>query len=316
MDRNSKQETIKTRRGYIAALFGALFLSMTAIFIRYLTEVYDLPAFVLVYWREAFVAAALLLVLAVHKPLRLTGIRGHIPFLVGYGIILALFNATWTFSVAFNGAAVATVLAYSSVAFTVVLGWLILKEEITLIKVLAVAMSLTGCALVVNAFDPMAWTLNAAGTAVGMSAGLCYSLYGIMGRAAAERDLNTWTTLFYIFTFASFMVLGLNLFGNGNIPGGAVKAADMLWLGNAWMGWVILIALAVGPTLFGFGLYNVSLRYLPSSTANLVVMVEPVFTSITAYFLFGELLTLTQIAGAALIIGAVAVLRAGTRIKK
>jgi len=73
----------------------------------------------------------------------------------------------------------------------------------------------------------------------------------------------------------------------------------------------MLAALAVGPTLMGYGLYNVSLRYLPSSTANLVVMIEPVFTAVFAYVLFGEMLTAVQLVGGAMILGAVAVLRLG-----
>ncbi|MCD6356626.1 MAG: EamA family transporter [Anaerolineaceae bacterium] len=296
-------------KGYIAALGSALFLSLTAIFIRYLTLEYNLPALVLVYWREEFVALSLLLIFLLFKRECLYGgLNGQIIFLVGYGAVLALFNAIWTFSVNLNGAAVATVLIYSSAAFSTVLGWSILKEKISIKKMLVVAMSLLGCMLVVNIFNLSAKVLNIEGIFVGMAAGLCYSIYGIMGRAAAERGLDTWITLLYIFAFASLMMLALNLVAGKNVPGGAVKPADIFWLGKSWRGWMMLAALAVGPTLLGFGLYNVSLRYLPSSTANLVVIIEPVFTAVTAFFLFGEVLTKSQIAGAALIISAVAIL--------
>ena len=61
----------------------------------------------------------------------------------------------------------------------------------------------------------------------------------------------------------------------------------------------------------GFGLYNMSLHYLPSGTANLVVMIEPVFTAVFAYILFGEVLTAEQLVGGVMILGAVAVLRLG-----
>ena len=106
-------------------------------------------------------------------------------------------------------------------------------------------------------------------------------------------------------------MLGFNLLSEGKIPGSAACPADMLWLGNAWVGWLILAVLAVGQTLMGFGLYNMSLRYLPSSTANLVVMIEPVFTAVFAYILFGEVLTAEQLVGGVMILGAVAVLRLG-----
>ena len=257
------------------------------------------------------VAATLAVIFAIVKPELLRGVRGHIGALAVYGLVLALFNAMWTLSVAFNGAAVATVLVYSSAGFTALLGWLILKEEFTLIKMLVVLLSLLGCGLVVSVFDRSMWGLNTAGVVAGISAGLFYAVYSIMGRTASQRGLNTWTTLFYIFTFASMFMLGFNLLSGGRIPGSAENLADMLWIGNAWTGWLILAVLAVGPTLMGFGLYNVSLRYLPSSTANLVVMIEPVFTAVFAYVLFGEVLKASQLAGGTMILGAVAVLRLG-----
>ena len=71
----------------------------------------------------------------------------------------------------------------------------------------------------------------------------------------------------------------------------------------------MLIILAAGPTVAGFGFYNVALNHLPSSIANLVVTVEPVFTAIIAYLLFGEQLTGLQMLGGLLILGGVASLR-------
>jgi drug/metabolite transporter (DMT)-like permease len=311
MGKTSTEISTHRDRGYAAAVGSALFLSMTAIFILHLTLDYELPALVLAYWREVMVAATLAAVFAIVKPERLHGVRGHTGYLVGYGLVLALFNALWTLSVALNGAAVATVLVYSSAGFTALLVWLILKEDLTLVKILVVVLSLLGCALVVNAFNPSVWGLNTTGVITGISAGLFYAVYSIMGRSASQRGLNTWTTLFYIFTFASIFMLGFNLLSGGKISGSAARPADMLWLGNAWAGWLMLAALAVGPTLMGYGLYNVSLRYLPSSTANLVVMIEPVFTAVFAYILFGEMLTAAQLVGGAMILGAVAVLRLG-----
>ncbi len=59
----------------------------------------------------------------------------------------------------------------------------------------------------------------------------------------------------------------------------------------------------------GFGLYNVSLGYLPSSVANLILSTEPVFTAVIAYLLLGEQMTGIQLAGSLLILGGVAIMR-------
>ena len=59
----------------------------------------------------------------------------------------------------------------------------------------------------------------------------------------------------------------------------------------------------------GFGLYNVSLSYLPSSVANLILTLEPAFTAAIAYFLLGERLNGIQLGGSLMIMSGVAFLR-------
>ena len=296
-------------RGYTIALAAAAILSTTAIFIRHLTVRYGIPALVLALWRDAFVCATLLPALAVLRPGFLRVGRRNLAYLALYGLQLAAFNATWTLSVALNGAAVATVLVYCSAGFTALLGRWLLRERLGLGKVAAVALSLSGCALVSGAFDPSAWRANLAAIATGVLSGLCYAGYSLMGRAAAQRGLDPWTTVLAVFAFATLFLLGINLVPGGLVPGAAARPADLLWLGGEWRGWAVLVLLAAGPTVAGFGLYNVSLSYLPSSVANLVVSTEPVLTAATAYVVFGERLTAVQLAGSAMILGAVVLLR-------
>ena len=61
--------------------------------------------------------------------------------------------------------------------------------------------------------------------------------------------------------------------------------------------------------MVGFGLYNVSLGYLPASVANLIVTLEPVFTTVIAYFLLGERLSSSQFGGSLMILAGVVFLR-------
>ena len=302
-------------RGYPLALLSAAILSTTAIIIRYLTQAYSVPPLLLAFWRDFFVVLTLLLVFKVLRPALLRAGPGQIGFLIGYGLVLAVFNAAWTMSVALNGAAVSTVLAYSSTAFTALLGWWLLKEHLSWAKILAVALSLTGCALVSQAIFPAAWRSNLIGILTGLFSGLLYAMYSLMGRSAAQRGLNPWTTLLYTFGFASVFLLFFNLLPSGilsspGMPSAAVnRPADFFWLGNAWAGWLILFLLAAGPTVLGFGLYNVSLSYLPSSVANLILTLEPVFTATIAYALLDERMNGIQIAGSLLILAGILILR-------
>lgn len=296
-------------RGYSIALISAAILSTTSIFIRHLTQTYHLPALILAFWRDLFVFLTLLPILVLGYRTLLRVNRQHLGYLAFYGLMLALFNSLWTLSVSINGAAVATVLAYCSAGFTVLLGWWFLKEMPDRGKLLAVVLSLSGCVLVAKALDPAAWRLNMMGIVTGILSGLLYAIYTLMGRSASQRGLNPWITLLYTFGFAAVFLLAFNLFSGGHIPGSATAPADLLWLGKSWAGWGMLFLLAAGPTVAGFGLYNVSLSYLPSSVANLVLTLEPAFTAVIAYFLLGELLTWVQIIGSLLILGGVVFLR-------
>jgi drug/metabolite transporter (DMT)-like permease len=259
------------------------------------------------------VAVSLGLALALFRPGLLRPQRGQVGYLVMYGLALAGFNAVWTTAVALNGAAVGTVMAYTSAAFTAVLGWWLLHETMSAGKVVAVVLALGGCVVVSGAWSAAAWRLNLLGVVTGLLSGLGYSIYALMGRRAALSKINPWTVVLYTFGFASVWMLGANLVGGSVIPGAARRVADLLWLGTSVKGWGALLVLAAGPTLVGFGLINVALGYLPSSTANLILTVEPVFTAVVAWFVLGERFTAEHLLGSALIGAGVLWLRLSER---
>jgi len=296
-------------RGYLIALISAAILSTTAVIIRYLTQTYQLPAIVLAFWRDLFVALSLIPILGLLRPALLRVGSQHLRYLVIYGLMLAIFNSLWTVSVALNGAAVATVLAYCSAAFTALLGRWLLNERLDWAKLLAVAICLGGCVLISGALDPAVWRTNLVGILTGILSGLWYAIYSLMGRSAAQRGLNPWTTLLYTFGFAAVFLLFFNLLPGGILPGAATRPSELLWLGDSLAGWGILLLLAAVPTVAGFGLYNVSLSYLPSSVANLIATSEPAFTAMLAYTLLGERLTGVQIGGSLMILAGVVFLR-------
>ncbi|MCE1255413.1 MAG: DMT family transporter [Anaerolineae bacterium] len=299
----------KTSRGYIVALISAVFLSTTAIFIRYLTQTYAVPPLVLAFWRDVFVVVSLFPILLVFKPVLLKINRSNLTFLFIFGFLLAAFNALWTLSVWLNGAAIATVMCYCSSAFTAVLGWLFLKESLNPGKLLAIFFALVGIYLVSGAITQNNIPLNFAGLLTGILAGLCYALYSLLGRIASQRGIDPWTTLLYCFGFAALFLLIPNLLPGQVLPGSAARPIDIFWLQEHWTGWAVLFLLAAIPTLAGFGLYNISLVYLPSSVANLIVTLEPVFTAITAYFLLNERMNIYQVVGSASILLGVIILR-------
>ncbi len=296
-------------RGYAAALAAAGILSTTAILIRYLTQNYRMPALVLASWRDILVALTLALALGLLRPALARIERQDAAFILAYGLMVAVFNSLWTISVAVNGAAISTVLVYCSVAFTALLGWWLLKERLDSAKLLAIAVCLGGCALVSGALEPGAMRSNLVGVLTGLLSGLAYAGFTLFGRSASQRGLNPWTSVLYSFGLGGVLIALIAILSGGRLPGTIAKPADFMWLGDSLAGWGILFLLAAGPTLAGFGMYNTSLTYLPSSVVNLIMTLEPVFTILIAYLLLGERLNLMQIAGSLLILAGIVFLR-------
>jgi drug/metabolite transporter (DMT)-like permease len=84
---------------------------------------------------------------------------------------------------------------------------------------------------------------------------------------------------------------------------------DLFWLGNSFSGWGILFFLGVAPTLGGFGLYTLSMRYLSPTISNLIATLEPVFTAVWSYLFLLEIMSGVQLAGSMLLLLGVILLR-------
>jgi len=297
-------------RGFLIALTATVIWSTTGIFISYLSTTYSLPSLVLAFWRDLFVTFGMAVGLLTFSRARFQLDRVHWRFMVLYGLTLAIFNSMWTFSVQYNGAAVATVMAFSSPAMTAILSRLVFKEQFSRIKILSILLSLGGIVLVSGAYNPAAWNLNPLGIIFGLLSGLMFAVYNLEGKHASDTKIDSWTALLYSFAFATVFLLFFNL-GNDLFITGKAPFADMLWLGSSVSGWGILFFLGVAPTLGGFGLYTLSIRYLSPTTSNLIATLEPAFTAIWAYFILSEMLTATQLIGGGLVLAGVLLLRVG-----
>ncbi len=293
-------------KGYTIALIAIAAWSTTGVLISYLLTSFDIPPLLLAFWRNLLVCLALAVVFLI---VQCSAFRIQVPevrFYAFYGLVLALMNCVWVFSVEANGAAVSTVLIYSSAGFTVILARWLFRERLGPAKILAVILSLGGCVLVSNAYRPEMWRLNPIGISTGLLSGLAFAGYSLMGKEAARRKTNPWTSLFYSFAFGSVFVMLVNLLpGLSRAAGSPVVLLPDLPV----TGWLILILLAFVPTLLGFGLYNLSLHYLPTGTANLLATSEPVMTTLEAYIFLGESMTVIQIIGSLVVLSAMFVVQ-------
>ncbi len=131
------------------------------------------------------------------------------------------------------------------------------------------------------------------GDLLALAGAVTLSAYHVLGRAL-RGALPLLAYVFCIWSVAA-LVLALLAVSSGT-PLGGLDGRTFL----------VLLALAVVPTLAGHGLVNRSLRVLPATIVGLFMLGEPVGATILAYGLFGEVPTPRVLAGGALILASLA----------
>ncbi|HEX9369875.1 MAG TPA: DMT family transporter [Roseiflexaceae bacterium] len=76
-------------------------------------------------------------------------------------------------------------------------------------------------------------------------------------------------------------------------------------------GWAALIYLGLVPTALAYVLFLSGIRHIPATVASVVTLVEPLISTALAWMLFGERLGPLGLLGAALLLGALALLYLG-----
>jgi len=285
-------------RGYLIVLAGTVIWALTGIVIKILLTRYGMETLTIAFWRVFFVVAFLFLVYLIFDAKLLRIAPRDIFLFAVYGIIgIGVHQIMWISSVQYNGAAVATVIIYTSPAIVAIFAARFLHENFNRTKLIALTLTIIGCALVARVYDVRQVELNALGIAFGIGSAFTFATYSLMGRLATRR-YSPWTSLFYAFFFGLLFLLPIvSVFGK------------LMPTNLSFDGWATLLFLALGPTLGGFGSYTLGLSYLPASVASLLAAFEPVTTAIVAYVMFGETLDLFQLIGAGLILASVILLR-------
>lgn len=123
-----------------------------------------------------------------------------------------------------------------------------------------------------------------------------WASYFIMAKRRRVAGVDGWSFLAAVFCWAAVVV----------VPFGAVASND---LGSMTArDWLFIFCMALGPGVVGHGLMTWSQSHLDVTLASILGLLGPVISTALAWAVFGQSLTLLQIAGGAVVIGALALL--------
>lgn len=222
--------------------------------------------------------------------------REHLKYFAGTGIVSVLLFTICYFSCQkICSLAVASILLYTAPSFVVILSALLWKEPVTKKKLLALVLTLIGCACVCGVFAG-GLTVTASGIALGLGAGFFYALYSIFGRyALAHYDSMTVTVWTFLFAGPASLLM--------------LRPAEMKVAFAEPKMWLVALGLVVFSTVLPYIFYTEGLSRVESGKASIMASLEPVVASLAGILVFGEPMTAMTAAGIALVLAGVVILR-------
>jgi drug/metabolite transporter (DMT)-like permease len=286
--------------GFLYVLAAAFMWGVIGVFTKFVLAE-GVSALEIAFWRAVFGWMFFLAHAAVAGQLKAH--RKDLPALLGFGVIcVTLFYGAYQIAIRDVGMAMAAVLLYTAPAWVALLSKLVLKEEMTLVKAVCVAMTILGVACISLGPKLMSGStidLNLFGLAAGLLSGFTYALYYIFGKKFLYR-YPTPTIFVYALPFGALLLLPFIHFVH--------KSPEA---------WLLMIGMALVTSYGAFSVYYAGLKRMDATHASVVATFEPLVAAVLAYALFGEKFSLLGYAGSSLIIAAVLmVVLSGTRGRK
>ncbi len=278
-------------QGFSISLLAAICWAFTSPGISYLIRA-GVPSLSIALWRDVIVAVAIFALFAIVSPRGLRVPARTFRNLAIAGVVaIGLYHVLWVYSVRLNGPPIAVVLVYTYNAFVALAARVFFKETLRPTHMAALALSLVGLVFAVKAYDPSTWTTSWQGALIGVASAIAQTVYVLFNQRFIS-SVNPLVSLGYQMGFGALAIALLML----------VVAPAELMSGMSGMHWLIMALLAIGPTLGGYGFFNLAMRFIPGKIAGLISVLEVPIAAAITWFAFGETLALPQYFGMLLVL--------------
>ena len=216
--------------------------------------------------------------------------RKDVLTLMAVGVVLALHFASWITSLSLTSVASSVIFVHADPIFVAAVSHFVFKERINRGTLLGIVVAFAG-ATIIAIGDAGIGEANLYGDLLALLGAVMLGLYILAGRRLRQGlDLVSYVTPVYA---ASAVVLIL-----GSVVTGTRLASFPP------REYILFIALAVVPMIFGHTVYNWALRYVEASVVSISLLGEPVGATILAFLFLNEApSTLTLIGGFITLVG-------------
>ncbi len=292
----TKSHTPSPRLGYLYAILAAVTWAIGGAAAKFLFNS-GVTTFQLVQLRITLAAAILFIWLLLRNPAALKISKSDIVYFMILGSVgMAAVQFAYLFAISKINVAAAILLEYLAPVFIALYMVIFAKEKLGAITVAAIVVAVAGCYLVVGAYNLNILSMNLAGIASGLWAGVAFAWFSVHGEYGM-RKYQPWTVLFYALLCATII---------WNIIHPPLQALFQPYTLVQWF-WIFYIALMA--TVVPFGLYYMGINLIRSTRASITATLEPITAGIISYIFLNEMMELWQVLGGVLVIASIILLQ-------
>jgi DME family drug/metabolite transporter len=202
------------------------------------------------------------------------------PVLIAFsGLFMMLYNMTFFAAVLISGVGVGTAITIGSAPIWAILfEFIILKSTHGFNKLIGAILAVTGICVLMLFDDNTDW--SNLGAFLALLSGLSYALYSL-STSRIVKKLSHHNTAAWTFLIAAFFSTPVFIY----FPSSWVFAHDAIYH---------LIFLGMFATGIAYSFFTFGLKYLTSSTAVMLSLVEPIIAVILAIIILGEFFSMSQ----------------------
>jgi drug/metabolite transporter (DMT)-like permease len=233
------------------------------------------PPLSIAFYRLFFTTLLLVPILIIRKKTRdelRTLPKTTVLIMIVIGLILAAHFALWISSLKMTSVASSVILVTAHPILVAPVSFYFLKEKLSWVNALGIAISLGGVGLlVIGNYGFAAFGLDTIeGNILALLGGIAAGLY-ILGGRALRKKVSTITYAFVVYAVGTITLFLICL----------TLAAPLYNL--ATTDYAIILLMAVVSGIFGHTLYNWSLGYIRASIMSVALLGEPIGSSLLAY---------------------------------
>lgn len=279
---------------YIFIILAGVLWGIIPVFVKNLTA-FNFTSIEIVALR-VWISSLLLAVFFLFSSKRFLAVKlKDLKFFVGTGIVsFVFFNYCYFNAIKMCNVSVAALLLYTSPVFVMLISVPVLKERITVFKIVALMLAMLGFSFITEVWSSTE-AVSKVGILFGLASGLGYAMYSIFGKFLVNK-YHVLTITFYTFLVASLGIIPLI-----NLPDLLVKLSCKETIFFAF-------GIAFFCTILPFLAYTKGLSGVEAGKAAVLATVEPLVATVLGYLFYGEDLTLFKFIGIILIFCAIVVL--------